>query len=372
MFRAAAAGTTTSASTSSAPIIFRLTRIASVSRIAKTYSRIRRIDPARGRERRAQAVEQQIVVLAEQQERRRQRRRRKQHQIAVGDRQQAAEQNRLDLVDVELPRHRDQQAQAEPERQREEHADQRVVRQLRAPLDVHHRQRRQQAEAEHAAVRRVQRLAEQQPDAHAGDRRLSERGAEKRHPPRDDQVAEAAEQRREQQRRRGTRERETDTRRDRITGARGRRRRSGSPARRSDRRQLARRWVTRSAMRRTCSSRATPSAPSSRPFSDAQRVVEPARRRLRRGRCRARRESAARAADRARWPAARAAARRRTAPTADGGRARPARPVRAAARSACRVALVDAETDRTPLTGEREKIGDRDRQRAIDLKLCGT
>ena len=62
-----------------------------------------------------------------------------QRQIAVGHGQQAAEQHRLDLVDVELPRQRDQQAQAEAERQRVKDADQRVGRQRRVPLDVDHR-----------------------------------------------------------------------------------------------------------------------------------------------------------------------------------------------------------------------------------------
>ena len=68
-------------------------------------------------------------------------------------------------MDVELPRQRDEQAQAEAERERVEDADQRVGRQRRVPLDVDHRQRREQAEAEHAAVRRIERLAEQQADA---------------------------------------------------------------------------------------------------------------------------------------------------------------------------------------------------------------
>ena len=159
------------------------------------------MNPARGGELRAQAVEQQIVVVAEQQERHAKGRDAKQHEIGVGHRQQAAEKNRFHLVHVELARHRDEQAQAKPERQREKDADQRVVGKLRTPLRVHHRKRRQQREAEHAAIGRVQRLTDEQPHADAGDRRLSERRAEKCHPPRDHEMAEPAQQRREQQRR---------------------------------------------------------------------------------------------------------------------------------------------------------------------------
>ncbi len=69
----------------------------------------------------------------------------------------------------------------------------------RTPLGVDHRERGEQTEPEHPAVGRVERFAQQQSDAHARDRRLPERGAEKRHAPRDNQMADASQQRREQQ-----------------------------------------------------------------------------------------------------------------------------------------------------------------------------
>src|SRR5439155_22796240 len=66
-------------------------------------------------------------------------------------------------------------------------------------LHEDHPQRREQTEAEHASVRGVERLAKQQTDGHAGKRGLAERGAEKRHPSRDDEMAQASEHRRQDQ-----------------------------------------------------------------------------------------------------------------------------------------------------------------------------
>jgi hypothetical protein len=119
---------------------------------------------------------------------------RQQREIGVADREDAAEHHRLDLVDVEALGHRHQQADAEPERHGEEHADQRVGRQRGAALRVHHRDGAQQAEAEDAAVGRVERLAEHEADRQSGERRLAEGRAEKREPPSHHEMAHAAEQ----------------------------------------------------------------------------------------------------------------------------------------------------------------------------------
>ena len=67
------------------------------------------------------------------------------------------------------------------------------------PLDVHHGERGEQTEPEHATVRRVEWLTEQQADGDAGQGGLTERRAEERHPSRDDQVTEPAQNRREHQ-----------------------------------------------------------------------------------------------------------------------------------------------------------------------------
>ena len=59
--RAAAAGTTTIASTSSAPITLRLTTIAAVSSMTKRYSRNADGHAAHARQRRVEAVEQEAL-----------------------------------------------------------------------------------------------------------------------------------------------------------------------------------------------------------------------------------------------------------------------------------------------------------------------
>src|SRR5207244_11589813 len=81
----------------------------------------------------------------------------------------------------------------EDERERVKDADQRIWRKRGVPFHVDHGERRQEAEAEHAAIRRVERLPEQQPEGDARDGRLTERGAEERHASRDDEMAHAAE-----------------------------------------------------------------------------------------------------------------------------------------------------------------------------------
>ena len=69
--------------------------------------------------------------------------REQQCEVAVRYGQQAAEQHRLHLVNVELSRERDQQTQAQSERERVKDANQCVGWERRVPLDVHHAQRRQ-------------------------------------------------------------------------------------------------------------------------------------------------------------------------------------------------------------------------------------
>ena len=178
-------------------MIFRLTTMATVSRSAKKYSRNAESAPATDASGGFRLSSSSLLYCADEQRGHDDPHGDEEQEVAVGDGQQAAEEYRFDLVHVELPRDGDQQAQAEAERERMKHADERVRRKRGVPLHEHHGERGDQAEPEHAAVRRVQRLADEQPDGHAGQRRLAERRAEERHPARDDEMTESAEHRRQ-------------------------------------------------------------------------------------------------------------------------------------------------------------------------------
>jgi hypothetical protein len=101
-------------------------------------------------QRRAEAVQQQIVVMAKQENRHVGAGYDEQRQIGVGHSEEAAEKDGLHLMHVELAGDRHEQAQAESQRQRQEDADQRIRRQRRSTLGVHHPQRRKQAETHKA------------------------------------------------------------------------------------------------------------------------------------------------------------------------------------------------------------------------------
>ncbi len=104
--RAAAAGTRTSASTSSAPITFRLTTIDKRQQNGEEVIEEGRIGAGDSGERRAEAVEQEVVVLPDEHNRHQSAHGEQEEQVGVGHREQAAEQHRLDLMHVELPRER--------------------------------------------------------------------------------------------------------------------------------------------------------------------------------------------------------------------------------------------------------------------------
>ncbi len=159
----------------------------------------RRVHAGDGGQRAAEAVEHEGVVDAREDGEDRDRGEGEEQEIGVGHRDQAPEHHRLDLVDVELLRRRDQKADPEPQGQRHEDADQRVRRQARAALDVDHDDRRREAEPEDARVRGVEGLAREQAEGEPGERRLPERGAEEGEAPRHDEVAHPPEQGSEQE-----------------------------------------------------------------------------------------------------------------------------------------------------------------------------
>src|SRR6185369_4331404 len=121
-----------------------------------------------------------------------------QGEVGVGDGEQTAEHDGFHLVDVEALRDGDEEADAEPEAHRQEDADERVRRQRCVALHVDHRQGREEAEPEDAAVRRIERLAEHEADGETREGRLPERRREEREPPGHDHMAHPAEERREQ------------------------------------------------------------------------------------------------------------------------------------------------------------------------------
>ncbi len=177
-------------------------------------------------------------------------------------------------------------------------------------------------------------------------------------------MAEPAEQRREQHARRGSRERETDTRRS-PSWVRGVREVACPPKRWAS---VARRWVTRSAMRRTCSESCDTISTVISPLNDVS--VSSSQRAAASSRPLA---GSSRISSSGSGSSALASSTRRSSPpdSADSGRfGESAQPhaIEQQRNPLARLAR-DAETDRTPLPRQRQKIGDGHRQRAIDLKL---
>lgn len=95
--------------------------------------------------------------------------------VEIVDREDRAEQHLVDDVDVDLGGNEDQQAGTHRHRDRQEHADQGVGRHAGAVLGEVEHQPEEDAEPEQGDVGRGQRLAEDDAERDAGQRRLAHR-----------------------------------------------------------------------------------------------------------------------------------------------------------------------------------------------------